>query len=565
MSRNLDYNFNDLPQANISRSKFNRNSGVKTTFNAGDIIPIYVDEVLPGDTLSMDMASVIRMTTPIHPTMDNANVDIYFFYVPNRLVWDGWEEFMGENKTSYWTQPTEKFIPQIEFPSGGWKKGSIADYMGIPINVNPTSAVTVSHLPFRAYCKIWNDWFRDENLQQPVNISTGDSTVMGKNGDEEEYDLVTDTQLGALPIKAAKYHDYFTSALPQPQKGDAVILPMGEDVPVYTKAGGAGSGEYGIHGKSETAIRFNNYPGYPKGLGVATRNILDISVGEMGYTDNKDNITLSSNTLKPINLWADLSESTSATINQLRQAFQIQKLLEKDARGGTRYVELLRSHFGVISPDSRLQRPEYLGGYRQPIGIDQVLQTSSTDSTSPQGNTAGFSLTGNHAHLFTKSFVEHGILLGLAVVRQEHTYQQGIDKMFFRKRRYDYYFPVLANIGEQAILNKELYLNGKDVFSNNEAFGYQEAWADYRYKPSKVTGAFRSAYTTTLDSWHYADYYEDQPYLSSEWIVETKDNIDRTLAVQSSLEDQFIADFAFHQTAVRPMPVYSIPGLIDHH
>ena len=552
MNRNTESKFAVNPtNIDMPRSMFDRSTQLKTTFNAGELVPIYVDEVLPGDTFSMDTSLVVRMSTPIHPVIDNCNLDIYYFFVPNRLVWEHWKEFNGENTTSKWEQTTEYMIPQIEAPANGWEKGTIADYMGLPIGIKN---ISVSHLPFRAYTLIWNDWFRDQNLQDPAYVNLDETTLTGSNGNT----YISDAQLGGKPLPVNKYHDYFTSALPEPQKGPAVLLPLGDNAPVIgngmTLGLTNGTLNLGLTGYSDS--NGNRIQG--------KTGIYGVDVGTQGAGDTAGNggIGITSDPTKS-GVIADLSNATAATINQLRQAFQIQKLFEKDARGGTRYIEIIKSHFGVTSPDARQQRPEYLGGKRIPINMDQVLQTSSTDTISPQGNTAAFSLTNDNSSSFTKSFTEHGFIIGLACIRTEHTYQQGIDKMWSRKQRFDYYWPALANIGEQAILNKEIYAQGNSA--DEEAFGYQEAWAEYRYKPSKVTGAMRSTYAQSLDVWHYGDDYDAQPILSDAWIRETKANIDRTLAVQSSLEDQFIADFYFRNICTRPMPVYSIPGLIDHH
>lgn len=551
MNRNTESHFAINPHVDIERSTFDRSTQLKTTFNAGELVPIFVDEVLPGDTFNMDTASVVRMSTPIHPVMDNCNLDLYYFFVPNRLLWDHWKEFNGENTTTKWEQTTEYEIPQITAPSGGWQKGTIADYMGIPINVGNLS---VNHLPFRAYVKIWNDWFRDQNLQDPAYLTTGDATTAGSNSNSYQVDA----QKGGKCLPVNKYHDYFTSALPEPQKGPSVLLPLGETANVI------GNGQVlGLQNGSTT---------YGMAFGTSSNTHLLAATSVTGAATGTDSMSgtpsngakmgVSTDPTKS-GLIADLSTATAATVNQLRQAFQIQKLYERDARGGTRYIEIIKSHFGVTSPDARQQRPEYLGGKRIPINIDQVLQTSATDTTSPQGNTAAFSLTVDVDGSFTKSFTEHGFIIGLACIRTEHTYQQGVEKMWNRKRRFDFYWPALANIGEQPILNKEIYAQGTSA--DNEVFGYQEAWAEYRYKPSRVSGAFRSTYAQSLDVWHYGDSYSSQPILGDTWIRETKANIDRTLAVQSSLEDQFIGDFYFKNMCTRPMPIYSIPGLIDHH
>lgn len=552
MNRNTESHFSINPiNLDIQRSKFVRPSTHKTTFNAGNLIPIYVDEVLPGDTFKMKMSSVIRMSTPIYPVMDNANMDVYFFFVPNRLVWEHWKEFFGENNTTHWEQPVEYEVPQITAPAGGWEKGTIADYMGIPTLI---SNISVQALPFRAYCKIWNDWFRDQNLKDPAMISLDETTTAGAN----TGDYVTNAEKGALPLKVAKYHDYFTAALPEPQKGpDVTIGGVGGYMPVITKDELVKDTEKNLKWYTPGNTTASNFAlGYTSQVNQRGANDTKAGTIGAGFT--------SITPIAPANLWADMTKGTATSINALRQAFAIQRLYEKNARGGTRYIEIIKAHFGVQSPDARQQRSEYLGGTRIPINMDQVIQTSNSgDGITPQGNTAAYSLTTFNKSMFTKSFTEHGYIIGLTCIRTEHTYQQGIERFWSRKKMLDYYFPTLANLGEQAILNKEIYAQG--TATDDEAFGYQEAWAEYRYKPSRVSGAMRSNYKTTLDAWHYADKYASQPILSNDWIDETSANIDRTLAVQSATEDQFIADFYFACEATRPMPLYSIPGLIDHH
>lgn len=576
MNRNSNSRFAQAPQVDIQRSTFDRSSGHKTTFNAGKLVPIYVDEVLPGDTFEMKTSAIIRGSTPIFPVMDNANLDIYFFFVPNRLVWDHWKEFNGENTTSKWEQTVEYSIPQMAPPLSngsvvGWEKGTLADYMGIPTLVGPGASQTnpeysVNHLPFRAYCLIWNEWFRDQNLQDPVLIDTGDSQTNGSHLVPENNPNKTAVYQAALSganlLPVNKYFDYFTGALPEPQKGPDVLLPLGVAAPVITsnETNKITSNAAMIFSAPQTGAQGSNHVLFvQKGTGGASTNQGRLVAG------NQDASGGDITQIVPQNLVADLGNATAATINELRLAFQLQRLYERDARGGTRYIEILKSHFGVTSPDARLQRPEYLGGERIPINIDQVIQTSGTaEGTTPQGNTGAYSLTGNQGSYFKHSFVEHGYVLGLACVRTEHTYQQGLEKIWNRKNRFDFYWPALANIGEQAILNKEIFLQPSST-TNEEAFGYQEAWAEYRYKPSRVSSAFRSNVTGSLDAWHYADYYEKLPKLSAEWIEETYKNVDRTLAVQSTQEDQYIADFWFKCKCTRPMPIYSIPGLIDHH
>ena len=563
MNRNTELHFSQVPSVKIQRSIFDRSSQHKTSFNAGQLIPIFIDEYLPGDTFTMDTSIVLRVNSAfIKPVMDNMYADIYYFSVPNRLVWDHWQEFMGENKTGPWTQTTEYTIPQITAPTGGWNIGTIADYMGI---VTQVSGITVSAMFFRAYALIWNEYFRDQNLQNPTNVPTTDATTNGVNTGT----LETDACLGGLPLPVNKFHDYFTSGLPQPQKGPAVNLPLGGTAPIIT----TNNEYYNINNRPENTLRWfigpiNNNPQWTKeirvGLGIHQK--VDVITGNTDITDstetNIDTAETMGYRIAPSNLYANLAESTSATVNQLRQAFAIQRLYERDARGGTRYIEIIKSHFNVDSPDARLQRPEYLGGKRIPINTTQVVQNSSTDDTSAQGNITAYSLTGDKDSSFTKSFTEHGMIIGLICVRTEHTYQQGINRMFSRKRRFDYYWPALANLGEQAILNKEIYAQGNTT--DDDGFAYQEAWAEYRYKPSIVTGEMRSSANNSLDVYHFADDYESLPHLGQEWIQETRNNIDRTLAVPSTTSNQFVADIYFKYRCARPMPTYSIPGLLDH-
>jgi hypothetical protein len=547
MNRNSEYNFAQNPQVGVSRSRFQRNSDNKTTFNTGDLIPVYLDEVLPGDTHQVDVACVMRMATPIFPVMDNAFCDFYFFFVPNRLLWEHWKEFMGENKETAWTPKTEYSVPQVTAPTGGWEEGTLADYLGLPTKVE---GISVSALPGRAYGLIYNEWFRNQNVTQPTLVEVTDATTTGKNDGSTTNDSAITL---AKPLKAAKVFDYYTGALPEPQKGEPITIPMGGNANILMYSDKELTKPIWYNGGLQA-------PGWSQTYGyVPQDNIRSPIIGSNARLSNAENEAGSSITTGY--LGADLSNITAATINQLRQAFQIQKLLEKDARGGTRYREVLREHFGVISPDSRMQIPEYLGGYRLPINVSQVIQTSSTDSTSPLGNTAALSVTTMNKPMFTKSFTEHGFIMGLAVVRTDQTYQQGIERMWSRKGRYDYYWPVLANIGEQAILNKEIYAQGNTA--DEEAFGYQEAWADYRYKPSKVTGLFRSNAAQSLDAWHYAQDYDALPTLSTAWMEQNDTEMKRTLAVQS--QPDFIADFYFMNKTTRCMPVYSIPGLIDHH
>lgn len=569
MNRNTESHFANNPTIDISRSKFDRSFTHKTTFNTGDIVPIYCDTtIMPGDTVKMRMSEVVRMATPIAPVMDNCNMDTYFFFVPYRLIWDHFKAFMGENETAPWIQQTEYEIPQITAPTNGWHKGSLADYFGFPTEVGGYSA---SALPFRAYSLIYNEWFRDENLKNPVYISKGDTTITGTDKTDlgASYDPVVDTQKGAAPVKAAKYFDYFTACLPGAQKGPAVNIPLGQSAPVISGEGQIPAGRtpapqtyngqmiIDLDNNSNYSPLFVDSNGTPQGMG-------------RGQT---------------VGLVTDLSNAVGATVNQLRQAFAIQKFYERQALGGTRYIEMVKSHFEVTNPDFRMQRPEYLGGERIPITMNQVVQSNAQtwyekgldeddkpifEETVPMGSTGAFSVTSNvNEDLFTHSFTEHGILLGLAVVRTVHTYQQGLNRMYSKKKFTDFYFPEFANLGNQAVLNKEIFCQSDSVVDsdgkviNDQAFGYQEAWATERYFPDIVTGEFRSNYAQSLDVWHYADDYAALPSLGDVWIDEPTENVARTLAVQD--QDQFIGDFYFGCIYTRPMPLWSVPGLIDHH
>ncbi len=568
MNRNVESHFALNPtRIDISRSTFDRSSSLKTSFNTGDIVPFYVDEVLPGDTFNVKTSKVVRLQTMLTPMMDNMYLDTYFFFVPNRIVWNHWKEFNGENTESAWIPQTEYEVPQIMAPEGGWNVGTIADYFGIPTGV---SNLSVNALPFRAYALIMNEWFRDENLQDPLVVPVDDATVTGVNTDT----FVTDVAKGGKPYIAAKYHDYFTSCLPSPQKGPDVLIPVasGGKTPVYALND--------IHPLSEmptmSTKSFVPLGGYFVKNGMNPTIAGNLEHGRFAYDTSGGGLSFShsdgeatsfvefSGNLAPNNLWAVETNPMAATINQLRMAFQIQKLYERDARGGSRYIEILKSHFGVTSPDARLQRPEYLGGNRVPINVNQIVQQSATqDGSTPQGTPVGLSLTTDSNNDFTKSFTEHGFVIGVMVARYDHTYQQGIERMWSRKDRFDYYWPVFANIGEQAVKNKEIYAQG--TAQDDEVFGYQEAWADYRYKPNRVTGEMRSSYAQSLDVWHLADDYSALPSLSADWIREDKANVDRVLAVQSSVSNQLFCDIYVKNRTTRPMPMYSIPGLIDHH
>lgn len=559
LNRNAESRFAVNPtHLDISRSRFDRTSTVKTSFNVGDLVPFYVDEVLPGDTFDVSTAKVVRMQPMVAPPMDDLFLDTYYFFVPNRLVWEHWTNLMGENDTTSWYPTVDYSVPQLVSPhTGGWDIGTIADYFGIPTGVPD---LYVNALPFRAYAKIVNDWFRDENIVDPAVLTTGDATVQGSNGDG-----LTAYELGGKPFVAAKLHDYFSSCLPEPQKGNPVTVPVANvsvpiDIPVTTSStvNTPSNNDIGMIMQNGAMVQCENgYFSYTGASGMRFTTEVDVDPLKKIVDD----------VMVPVNLRAvgnAVGSGFATSINELRMAFQMQKLLERDARGGTRYIEMIKSHFGVTSPDARLQRSEYLGGNRICINVNQIVQQSATTSGStPQGNPVGLSVTHDNADSFTRSFTEHGFVIGVMVARYPHTYQQGLERFWSRKTRFDYYFPVFANIGEQAVLNKELYATGTD--SDNKAFGYQEAWADYRYKPSRVSGEMRSAATKSLDVWHFADYYNKLPTLSPDWIKEDKNNVDRVLAVTSKVSNQLWADIVINNRTSRPMPLYSVPGLIDHH
>jgi hypothetical protein len=521
------HQFTMIPKADIPRSSFDCQSTHKTTFDAGYLVPVYVDEMLPGDTFRLNMTAFARLATPIYPVMDNMHLDSFFFFVPNRLIWSNWQKFMGQQANP--SDSISYVVPQQVSPAGGYAIGSLQDYMGLPTVGQVSNTGTVSHCAFwpRAYNLIWNEWFRDENLQNSVTVDTGDGP-----------DTVTNYTL----LRRGKRKDYFTSALPWPQKGASVTLPLGTSAPITYN--GTGTNEY-IAIKDNTGTSRNIFP-------PSATAFIQVGGGATVISGSKD-------------LYADLSQATAATINQLRQSFQIQKLLERDARGGTRYTEIIRAHFGVISPDARLQRPEYIGGGSTSININPIAQTSGTNAsgtTTPMGTLAAMGTALAHNHGFTYSATEHGVILGLVSVRADLTYQQGLARMWSRSTRYDFYFPAFATLGEQAVLNKEIYVRGDA--NDDGVFGYQERWAEYRYYPSRISSLFRSTAAGTIDGWHLAQRFTSLPTLNTTFIQDNPP-VSRVVAVGAAANgQQFIFDSFFDVKKARPMPMYSVPGLIDH-
>lgn len=543
------------------RSKFDRGHQLLTTINEGELVPIYMDEVLPGDTAQVQLNGLIRMSTPIYPIMDNCYMDTYFFFVPARLLWEHFENMFGENDTDYWAEDTEYSTPKCTIGgTSGLANGSIGDYFGLPTQV--TNALEVNALPARAYCKIYNEWFRDENLEAPLMLGYKKTDDGGTNADASKVtdnanalDQTTNTNEATLyamkPARAGKFHDYFTSCLPSPLKNaEPVTLPMTGAAGVYAYS------DKELKNKTEQTI--NSFASQSDPGGTQNQRLYDMFLWEgtpaQTYVGNGSAKEISY-------LGADLSSVTATTINDLRQAIALQHIFEADARNGTRYREFLSGTWGVTSPDSRLQIPEYIGGQRIAINVNQVVQTSQTDTTTGQalGNTAAYSLTTCSKQMADYAATEYGYIIGLAVVRVEHSYQQGLGTKWTRGGRFTYYDPRLAALGEQPVYNREIYADGSE--KDSQIFGYQEAWADYRYKPSYVTGEMRSNYQTSLDAWHYADDYDKLPTLSAEWIQEGRENIDRTIAVTSAVSHQFLCDFWFNETWYREMPIYSIPGI----
>lgn len=533
------HQFAMVPRADIPRSAFKIERGLKTAFNASDLVPIFLAEVLPGDTFRLSMTAFTRLATPLYPLMDNLHLDTFFFFVPNRLVWDNWVYFMGEQNN-----PGDSInftIPQQVSPAGGYAVSSLQDFMTLPTVGQVGGGNTVSHsaLPLRAYNLIWNQWFRDENLQNSVTVDVGPGP---------------DTVANYTLLKRGKRFDYFTGCLPNPQKGtSAVTVPLSGTAPIM--------GLY-VNNANTSAVG-TNVPAYESASGVNSVSST-VFLGSSSAAGTAPATAFASGTTK---VFADLAAATGATINALRLSFQTQRLLERDARGGTRYTEIVRSHFGVLSPDSRLQRPEYLGGGSTPVTVNPVAQTGQTGLTggsTPLGTLGGVGAGLARGHGFSSSFVEHGYVIGLANVRLDLTYQQGLDRHWSRLTRYDFYFPVFAMLGEQAVLNKEIYCDGSA--NDSLAFGYQERWAEYRYMPSKVTGLFKSTSAGTIDGWHGAQKFTALPTLNSTFIQDgTSSTLTRNLAVGASANgQQLLMDAVFEIYAARPLPLYSVPGMIDH-
>lgn len=540
--RNPSHRFSEVPSVQRPRSSFRRDHPWKTTFSASYLVPIYADEVLPGDTFNYNATIFARLATPIVPFMDTLVLDTHYFFVPLRLVWDNFQKFMGEQIDP--DDSTDFLVPQVEGLASDCGPRSMAAYFGLPQTgqyPNPTDPIpSISALHFRAYNLIYNEWFRDQNLQDSLDVPRDDGP-----------DDLSDYQL----MRRNKRHDYFTSGLPWPQKGPGVELPVAGYAPVIVDPNRGTA-----HARGLIAATGTPNP-VVLGVGIGSESISD---GALYAGNNESNsIYLDPNGT----LVADMGATSAVTINEMREAFQFQRMLERDARGGTRYTEILRAHFGVVSPDSRLQRPEYLGGGSQPMNVQPVPQTSSTDGITPQGNLSGYATVASMRNGFTHSFVEHGIILGLASVRADLSYQQGIHRMWSRRTKHDFYWPALAHLGEQPILNKELYALPASDDRNDESFGYQERWAEYRYYPGRITGQLNSVNQAPLDMWHLAQKFDDLPVLNEEFIADHADNqVNRVIAVQDEPfgDAQIVYDSFVRLRCARPMPVYSVPGLIDH-
>lgn len=551
MNRNNEKHFNNVPQTHISRTRFKRDQNILTTFDAGKLIPFYVDEVLPGDTFSVDTAAIIRMSTPKYPVFDDAYIDFYYFYCPNRILWDNFKRFMGEVEDKPWMPEKTYKVPKIiiESPQSPEPfEGSILDYMGVPTKIFSSEnnrRVEINALPVRAYVKIWNEFFRDQNVGNAATFKTDDEDIKyqdDKKGEETEEKTLLKAIAGGRCLPVSKYHDYFTSCLPKPQRGPEVTIELSGNAPIKMY------GDAGINGQTEpTTIWMSGNAAY------LAQNNANETIVALGATAQSGGESASRY------IATDLSNIQTATINQLRQAFAVQHYYEALARGGSRYREQVRTLFGVSISDKTIQIPEYLGGGRYHVNINQIVQTSGqqSENDTPIGETGAMSVTPINESSFTKSFEEHGFVIGVMCVRHNRSYQQGLERFWSRSDRLDYYFPQFANIGEQPVKKKEIMLTGAST--DDETFGYQEAWADYRMKPNRVSGKMRSNAEGTLDFWHYADNYNEVPTLSQEWMNEGKDEIARTLIVQD--EPQFLGAIRVMNNTTRCMPLYSVPGL----
>lgn len=566
MNRNNERHFNQVPETHISRTRFNRDQNILTTFDAGKLIPFYVDEVLPGDTFNVDTAAIIRMTTPKYPVFDDAFIDFYYFFCPNRIIWDNFKHFMGEAEDVPWT-PTKTYqTPKIVIKGTytddayqGPKEGSILDYMGVPTQINknkPGIDTEINALPVRAYVKIWNEFFRDQNVGNPAEVEKNDYNIdyYDSNDDSNIEAILQDAENGGRCLPVSRFHDYFSSCLPYPQRGPEVTIALTGNAPVYV-----GTPGHALSGNDKKDLRiYDEFD--PNGAdGQLWQNLKNgVRLTKDGTTPIKDNEAAGENN-GYVALYSNLSNIEAATINQLRQAFAVQHYYEALARGGSRYREQIRALFGVSISDKTVQVPEYLGGGRYHVNINQIVQTSGqqTETDTPIGETGAMSVTPINESSFTKSFEEHGFVIGVMCVRHNHSYQQGLERFWSRSDRLDYYFPQFANLGEQPVKKKEIMLTGTQT--DDETFGYQEAWADYRMKPNRVSGKMRSNAEGTLDFWHYADNYNTVPTLSQEWMNEGKTEIARTLIVQN--EPQFFGAIRVMNKTTRCMPLYSVPGL----
>ena len=556
MNRNNEAHFNQIPSVNISRSTFKRDQKILTTFNAGKLIPFYVDEVLPGDTFRVKTSAIIRMQTPKYPVMDDAYIDMYYFFVPNRIVWDDFKRFMGEADETAWMPKKNYNVPKIMLNNTGKYempfKDSILDYMGVPAKAikTPSNVAVINALPVRGYVKIWNEFFRDQNVDNPATLRTTSTNVRYTDERTSIDKVLINAETGGDTLPVNKFHDYFTSCLPYPQRGPEVAIPMTGNAPITLKKDNQSTE---ISEGLEMILGSTSASNKPGSVNYSKNPVTNKM--QMNY----DGTGVGSGEIAGGWMYSDLSSVSATTINELRQAVAVQHYYEALARGGSRYREQVRSIFGTVISDKTVQVPEYLGGGRYRINVNQIIQAAGKngENGTPLGETGAMSVTPINEASFTKSFEEHGFVIGVMCVRHDRTYQQGLERFWSRSDRLDYYVPQFANIGEQPVKKREIYLTG--TTTDDETFGYQEAWADYRMKPNRVSGEMRSTYEKSLDSWHYADEYDTVPTLSQEWLKEGKAEIDRTLIVQN--QDQFFGGILVENSTTRPMPLYSVPGL----